>query len=262
MRYIESKENPEIKKLKRLAEKSAREKEGLFVIEGERLVFDAIKNGAEIESVYLDEDFKLDKDLGAKVFKLSKKLFKSVSQTQTPQGIMAAVKIKKAAFSDLKIKDKSLVVVCENLQDPGNLGTIIRTADSAGACGVILTKGCVDLYNPKVVRSTMSSIFNLPIVFSKTIDESISYLKKVGFLVIGGHLSEKTQDFYSLNLRQKCAFIIGNEGAGLSDTAAGLCDKLVKIPMLGKAESLNAAVSAAIFMYEHVRQNYKNRSTK
>ena len=139
------------------------------------------------------------------------------------------------------------------MNDPGNLGTVIRTAHAAGVDGVILSKGSVDLYNSKVLRSTMGSVFKIPIVQSADINETVEYMHKCGIKLFAAHLKGKKQHFQA-DYTKGCAFMLGNEARGLSEDSAMLCDELIKIPMPGGAESLNASVAAAVLMYEVVRQ--------
>lgn len=143
-----------------------------------------------------------------------------------------------------------LYILLENIQDPGNMGTIIRTADAADADGVFLSKGCVDIYNPKAVRSTMGSIFHLPIFTDVDLKELVN---KINVETVAAHLKgDKTP--YDINMKKGIAIMIGNEGNGLSNELSEKADNLVKIPMPGKAESMNAGVAASIMIYEAVRQ--------
>lgn len=258
---ITSPQNQIIKHVKSLYEKSKRDKLGQFFVEGLRIVEDALLNNAEIEFVVVSESSIAKKEVeglvdrlkekGSLIYEVSDKIFKEISDTETPQGILTVVK--KPEFElERVISSGEFLVLLENIQDPGNMGTIIRTADAAGASGIILSKGCVDICNPKVLRSTMGSIFHLPIIKVDNFEEIISNLNENGFNVLAAHLDGQTWHF-DVDMRNKTAVVIGNEANGISDNVAKEC-KLTKIPMLGKAESLNASVSAGIIIYEYVRQ--------
>jgi TrmH family RNA methyltransferase len=188
------------------------------------------------------------------VYKFTDQMFKDISHTETPQGILGVVSIKQYSVDHLSgNKNAPFYVFCDGVQDPGNMGTIIRTADAAGADVVILSKGCVDIYNPKTVRSTMGSMFHVPIIKAEDTVQMMHHVKKNGIHIISGHLSASTYHF-DTNMKKGIMIVIGNEGNGISDEVVKLSDYLVKIPITGNAESLNAAVAAAILMYEVVRQ--------
>ncbi len=254
---ITARDNKYVKLTKNLHTKQGRDKEGMFIIEGYRNVRDAFKKGAKIEFILVSDkcEYDLSHFKGTKLLTLAPRIFDYVSDTVTPQGIMAVCRIEEVEFADISVDDKSMIVVCENLQDPGNAGTIIRTADAAGAKAVIMAKGCVDIYNPKVVRSVMSSLFSVKVVRNKNMDSIFGYLKNNGFKSVAGALNEKSSDLFDADMKGKCAIFIGNEGNGLSLETVKRCNQSVVIPMIGGAESLNASVAAAIMMYEHVRVN-------
>lgn len=254
---ITSRDNKYVKLTKALGTKQGRDKEGLFIIEGYRNVRDAVQKGAKIEFILVSD--KCTYDLAPfknfKMFTLAPRIFDYVSDTVTPQGVMAICKMEEVSFSDIELEENALIVVCENLQDPGNAGTIIRTADAAGAKAVIMAKGCVDVYNPKVTRSLMSSLFSIKVVRNKNIDSIFGFLKNNKIKSVAGALTQKSCDLFEADMTGGCAIFIGNEGNGLSDETVKRCDVTVTIPMLGGAESLNASTAAAVMMYEHVRQN-------
>lgn len=236
-----------------LEDRKCRSKDQLFVVEGPHLIEQAID---QIKFAVYCKPYPIIDHLSAKgieCLKITQKQFSEISQVETPQGILAVVKSKPNKLEDLFTQDKALIVICHEIQDPGNLGTIIRTADAAKATGIILSAGTVDVYNPKVVRSSMGSIFNLPIVQVKEVKSAINMLKERNIKVIGTALDTK-KSLYDEDLKPACAILIGNEGAGLSSEVLSQCDSKIKIPILGKAESLNAAVSCAIILYEAVRQ--------
>lgn len=251
---ITSRDNRIYKRMKALSDRKQREKEGLFVIEGLRGVQDAVKNGMKLKIAALCEGCNIN--IGVpETYVLAKKLFNELADTRTPQGIIAAFEMPVADFSDIKTSDSGFAVLCENLQDPGNLGTIIRTADAAGAAGIVLSKGCCDLFNPKTVRSTVASIGNIPVVRGMDALDAAKRLKTIGFRLAAGVLTDNSVGLYEADLSGKIAFVIGNEGNGISPELIAISDAAIKIPMRGGAESLNAAVAAAVMMFEKVRIN-------
>lgn len=252
---ITSTDNKRIKNVIALIEKNkARKEQDAFVIEGIKLFMEA-----PIESileVYVAESYagpreKLDK-IPAEVVK--DEVFKKMTDTLTPQGILCVVKKSHYSLDEMLKASKSPVfLVLETLQDPGNLGTIMRTAEGAGVTSVIMSSDTVDIYNPKTVRSTMGSIFRVPFVYTDDLEGAIGILKNNGVTCYAAHLKGE-KSCYEHDYTKPTAFFIGNEGNGLSDRIAGLSDKYIKIPMEGKLESLNAAVSTAILIYETKRQ--------
>ncbi|MCM8711972.1 RNA methyltransferase [Clostridium sp. SYSU_GA19001] len=257
MDIIQSKDNNIIKEVKKLKEKKHRIEKKQFLIEGFRFVEEALKSKFEVPMIFLSEgalkqwkDFNIEEKLQAKTktFMVNDTIFKQLSATETPQGIAAVVNNR-----SLKMVDKEgFYILVDKLQDPGNLGTIIRSAHAAGALGILLTKGTVDVYNEKTLRSTMGSIFNVPIFEDSNLSK-IKELKSKGFKLVVSSLDE-AQNFYEVNLTEKVVIAVGNEGAGVSKEVYELEDVKVKIPMPGEAESLNAAVAASIMMFEIVRQ--------
>lgn len=254
---ITSRDNKYVKQAKSLGTKQGRDREGLFITEGYRNVTDASSKGARIEYILVSErcSYDLTPLKKHRIFTLAPKIFDYVSDTVTPQGVMAICRMEEVSFSDIELSDKSLIVVCENLQDPGNAGTIIRTADAAGAKAVVITKGSVDIYNPKVIRSLMGSLFSVKVIRNKNMDAVFAYLKNNGIKSVAGALTNKSVDLFDSSMKGRCAVVIGNEGNGLTEDTIKRCDVTVTIPMLGGAESLNASSAAAVMMYEHVRQN-------
>lgn len=253
---IESKENAFFKLAKKLKDRKGRSKEQKYIIEGFRLIQEAFKAGCHIDSLVVttDGEKKIDlylkdylKDL--KIYIMEDTLFNQLTSTENPQGAIAIVLMednRAELFGDFYL-------LCDKVQDPGNLGTIIRTAHAAGVTGIILTKGTVDIYNDKVIRSTMGSIFYTPIIH----DNDLSFLAKLkdeGFSLVATSLQE-SKDFFMEDLNGKIILSVGNEGNGISDEIFDMADKKVKIPMPGGAESLNVAVATSIILFERVRQN-------
>jgi len=241
-----------------LKKRSARRKEKLFVVEGPHLVEEAVD---QIKFVVYSENLPLVRKLegqGIECLKISRKQFADLSDVETPQGILAVVKQQEHDLqSVLKVKNP-LVVFCVEIQDPGNLGTIIRTADAVSASGVILSKGTVDPYNQKVIRASMGSLFHLPIVQADDVFKTIKQLKEKNIQIVVTDISSK-KDFFAIEYRKPCAILVGNEGSGLPKEIVGLADRSVKIPMPGKAESLNVGVSTAVILYEALRQRTYGR---
>lgn len=251
--------NKRVKELVTLNQKSkARKEEGVFLVEGSKMFLEA-PNG-RIREIYVSESFFATDECKEKLEKLgyetvSSEVFKKISDTMTPQGILCVVERDEKSFEDLFQKENPTVMVLEDLQDPGNLGTILRTGEGAGIDAVILTKGSVDIYNPKVIRSTMGSIYRVPFMYTDCIEDVILKLKEKNITVYAAHLKgEKYYDEFDYAGRGGCAFLIGNEGNGLKDETAELADEYLKIPMEGSVESLNAAVASSILMYEVYRQ--------
>ena len=254
---ITSASNEQIKKVIQLKEKAkVRRNEGCFVVEGIKM-FSEIPE-SDLQEVYASEQFEREHRevlKGVRYQLVSDSVFKKMSDTVTPQGILAVVKMKAYQVEDIikERKDgKSCFVVLDRLQDPGNLGTILRTGEGAGISGLIMSRDCVDIYSPKVIRSTMGSIFRVPFVVVDDLKDAVETLKKNGIVIYAAHLQGEL--YSSGNLSEDCAFLIGNEARGLSDEIAELADKKIKIPMDGKVESLNAAVATAILMYAHKMQ--------
>ncbi len=252
---ITSRENKIFKLVKALLSKRGRDENKRFVIEGLRSVLDAAKKNAPIEYIIVKEGVNISEELNYPTYTFAPKLFFELSDTQSPQGIMAVTRNIDVGLGDIKGKEKSCVILCEALQDPGNIGTIIRTAHAGFCDGVVFTKGCCDLYNPKVVRATMSGIFSLPVVCGVETDEAIRYFKGQGYKCSGGALSENSVDLYKASLTGKQLIIIGNEANGVREETLKKCDNVIKIPMNEDAESLNAAIAASVIIYEYYRQN-------
>ena len=236
-----------------LEKRSARRKTERFVVEGPHLVCEA---GELIDFIVYSDNLPIVSRLskkGIQCLKVSRQQFLDISQVETPQGVLAVVKQQVYTLDNILTKTAPLIVFCIGIQDPGNLGTIIRTADAVAASGVILSRGTVDLYNQKVIRSTMGSLFHLPI--AQVVDplETIKKLKAKNIQVIATFLSG-ARDHFKLEYNKACAILVGNEGAGLPKEIVAAADEVVKIPIPGKAESLNAGISTAVILYEALRQ--------
>lgn len=257
-----------LKQIHKLGTEKEREKEEKFLIEGMRLCQEALSSKWEVELVLFSSEFvesaggqNLVEEFGrrgAEVFRVKKREIEKLADTETPQGIVAVVKKKKFTLSRDFLKQASLLLALDNIRDPGNLGTIIRTADAAGVDLVLLSNGCVELYNPKVIRSTMGSVFHLPVAESLDLSEVISDLRKAGFKIIVSE-AHAGKNYATVEYPDKNCLIIGSEASGISKQILDLADEKVKIPIFGKAESLNASVAAGILLYE-IARNKKGTS--
>ena len=248
---IESNQNKIIKEVNALKAKKERDKTGLFILEGKRLV-EEIPNSWEIKYLLKAESYSEDINFES-VYTVKDSLFEKISETVNPQGILAVCHIKEFDVTNVDYSNSPFFVVLENVTDPGNMGTLIRTADAAGADGIFLSKGCVDIYNPKVIRATMGSIFHLPIYRNLNLMYLMEDFKNNNVKTLAAHL-KGTSTPYKVDMTTACAVIIGNEANGLSDEISEMASDLVKIPMPGKAESMNAGIAGGILIYEAVRQ--------
>ncbi|MCR5210311.1 MAG: RNA methyltransferase [Lachnospiraceae bacterium] len=252
--------NSRIKHLISLRDKAkVRREEGLFIAEGIRIVREVPTE--DLQELYYSEDFSDDR-IGSRYEILSTDVFKKVSDVGTPQGVLAVVRQKKYSFTDLIKGKDTMLLILENIQDPGNMGTMFRTAEAAGCTGIIMTDDCVDVYSPKVVRATMGAVFRVPFIILEKdgMQHCLEKLKDSNVAVNAAAL-QGSVPYTEPDYNGGCAFIIGNEGNGLKEqTISAVEDKggrAVRIPMAGKTESLNAAVSAAVLMYEAARQRNK-----
>lgn len=254
---ITSTGNGQIKNVAALMKKAKERKEqGLFVVEGRKMFEEAPKDW--ISSVYVSESFcgqqEAQELLEGQTYEVvSDAVFKSISDTKTPQGILCLVKMPQYGLSELLQGERTHLLVLESIQDPGNLGTMLRTGEGAGVTGVILNRTTVDLFNPKTIRSTMGSIYRVPFFVADDLVETLGGLRARGIRIYAAHLWGSVP-YDEPSYCGGTAFLIGNEGNGLTDGTAALADARVRIPMEGQVESLNAAVSAALLMYEANRQ--------
>ena len=256
---ITSKDNEKIKHIKKLKEKKYRQKYGEYVIEGINLIKEAIQEKIDIKEVFICDGFmKADEMEKTFVYELAslnpiyvdEKIFKTITDVETPQGIMAVVSDNNKE-KEINYKE-DLIVVLDGIQDPGNLGTILRTIDSVGLSQVIVSKKTVDVFNPKVVRSTMGAIYRVNVIESSNLLDTFKEMKKHKFEICATSL-EDSKSLYEIDLKKK-VIIIGNEANGVSKEVLENVDEKIKIPMLGKTESLNASVATGVVLYEYVRQ--------
>jgi TrmH family RNA methyltransferase len=256
---ITSASNPLLKRIRALHQRSAREKSGLFLIEGAKLVNEAHARNVPVRDILVSQSF-LKEGLGAchaanisQVAVVEDKLFRELSTTEHPEGIIAVAEIPRHRLSEVVRGKAPLVVVAVSIQDPGNLGTIIRTALAAGASGVVLTKGTVDPYNPKVVRAAAGSLYAMPIVGDLPVDDAIRTLKASGVSVyaLDPHAD---RPYWQTEMSGPVALALGSEGQGLPDAVLLQADCRVRVPMNSACESLNVSVSAGIVLYWAVQQ--------
>ena len=254
---ITSLNNEQVKNIIQLNQKAkARRKQGLFAAEGRKMFGEAPRKW--ISRVYVAESLTEDEKLMEKVREapyeiVADAVFRQMSDTFTPQGILTVLKTPSYTLEEILRKERPFLMVLEDLQDPGNAGTIFRTAEGAGVDGILLTKNCVDVTNPKVIRSTMGSVYRMPFLYIEDVVSLKESFQEKKIRTYAAHLEGK--NFYDgEDYRGGTAFFIGNEGNGLTEQASSSADCLIKIPMCGKVESLNAAMAAGILMYEAARQ--------
>ena len=228
------------------------------------MIEEAIQEEAKIKQIVVCEDCKnsggIPQELLYEIAKydciyVNEKVFTQITDVSNPQGVLAIIEKPKIEENQIEFKE-DLFLILDNIQDPGNMGTILRTADSINLKQIIISKGSSDVYNPKVVRSTMGAIFRVKIIESENLEKTIKELKKHKINILVTDL-KTDKSIYDVDYK-KSAIIIGNEANGVSDKVLNLADSKIKIPMLGKTESLNAAVATSIILYEAVRPN-KNK---
>ena len=256
---ITSASNGRIKYIDNLMNKAKfRRSEGKFVAEGIKMFMEAPKG--DVLEVYIKEgaydsfDTETKKKLeriGYEV--LSEPVFKKVTDTVTPQGILSVIKIRESSIEDVLSDENPIIAVLENIQDPGNIGTIIRTAEGAGVNGLLLSRDCVDIYNPKVIRSTMGSIFRMKFAYAD-IDSVFDSFRSKNIETYALALDKNAKAYDKYDYKKPVAFFVGNEGNGLKESTVEKCDNTAFIPMCGEVESLNASVAASLMMYEIFRQ--------
>lgn len=245
---ITSTQNNKVKQWQKLKKRKNRMKTNTFIVEGFHLVEEAFISDWKVLEVIVTEDTDLpDRLLEMEVTTVSAHVYNALTETQTPQGIAAVVEMQQP----VREQHNKLLLV-DAMQDPGNLGTLIRTADAAGFDGVVLGKGTVDLFNDKVIRATQGSLFHLPI-YEADLSEEIKLVQEEGFEVFASSL-DNAEDYSSVIIPAKVALLVGNEGAGVDTKLISQADKCVIIPIYGKAESLNVSVASGILMYHFVQK--------
>ena len=260
MNIITSKDNEAIKNIRKLKEKKYRDQTNTYLVEGIKLIEEAIEEKAKIKQIVVCEDcLKEDGCLEQKILYqvakfdciyVSSKIFSLLTDVVNPQGMLAIIE-KESGEDEIKYTE-DIIIVLDGIQDPGNLGTILRTVDSAGLSQIVLSKTSVDAFNPKVVRSTMGAIFRVKIIEAKNLVETLKNMKKHKYKIVATSLLG-TENIYEMDYDKK-VIIIGNESKGVSEEILKIADAKTKIPMLGKTESLNAGIATGVILYEYVRR--------
>ena len=265
MQKIISKENSLIKHIIKLKNKKYRNEFNEYIIEGLKLIKEAIQEKANIKRILITEetlnnsfisDFIKNELNNLECYIVTSAIIKLIIDVETPQGIVAV--IEKNNILDLIDYTNDFILVLDDIQDPGNLGTIIRTADSCNIKQILVSKGTVDAFNPKVIRSTMGAIFRVSIIECENLAKTLENLKKNNYRIISTAL-DSSKSIYDINFK-RTALVIGNEANGVSKPVLDITDEKAIIPMLGKTESLNASVAAGVIMYEYVRQKIQEKS--
>ena len=261
---INSTANKQVRRVTNLVKKArARREEGLYVVEGLRMCREL--SPEQVEILYVSESF-LKEEEHRKLTEgfvwetVADPVMKVMADTQTPQGILALVRRRDWTLEEILGQPQTpLLMVLETVQDPGNLGTILRAGEGAGITGLIMSTGTADIYNPKVIRSTMGSIYRVPFVYAEDLHGACDAIKKRGIRLFAAHL-EGSSEYDREDYTGPCGFLIGNEANGLTKETAAMADARIRIPMAGQVESLNAAVAASVLMFETARQRRRGKA--
>jgi RNA methyltransferase, TrmH family len=255
---IDSLQNEKIKNIVKLRESSReREKQGLFLIEGWREINLALKGGIEIKNIfycqkYIKQELEIDEE---KLIEVSEKVFDKIAYRENPDGFLAMAKVGQKKLADTKLRPRPLLIILEAVEKPGNLGAILRTADAVGADAVIINDPKTDIYNPNVIRASQGAIFTVATVLS-SIDETVDFCKNNKIKIFATAPAAKTE-YAKANYNQGSAIVMGAEDKGLSETWLKAADEKIKITMSGRVDSLNVSVSAAVILFEALRQRVK-----
>lgn len=262
MQIITSKDNEVVKNIRKLKDKKYREMQNKYIVEGIKLIKEAIDEKADIDTIVVCEDCVQNNTIEQKLLYeiakyncvyVSEKVFNAVTEVNNPQGILAVIS-KENEQTSINFDD-DIIVVLDGIQDPGNLGTILRTVDSVGLHQIIVSGKTADAYNPKVVRSTMGAIYRVKVLISNDLIKTLKEIKKHKYKILATSL-ETNDSIYDVDYNKK-VIVIGNEANGVSKEILEMADGKIKIPMLGKTESLNASVATSVILYEYVRQKLK-----
>ncbi len=262
MQRISSKDNEFIKHVKKLKDKKYREQSNEYVIEGIKLVEEAINENAKIKQIVICEECTKTQEISKKLMYeiasfdciyVTENVFNNITEVKNPQGILAVIE-RKNSENEINYNE-DIIVALDGIQDPGNLGTILRTVDSIGLKQILVSKETADVYNPKVVRSTMGAIFRVKVIECEDLEKTLKEIKKHKYEIVVTSL-QTNESIYDIEYNKK-VIVIGNEANGVSKEIQEMSDKKVKIPMLGKTESLNASVATGVVLYEYVRQKIK-----
>ncbi len=255
---ISSLNNDSIKYLKKLYKTRKRKQENKFILEGARIIEEATKAGVDFDQIFMTPQFKENnKFADIKIINyentnmkcVERSILEDIADTVSPQGIIAIVN--KPEYQFEKIKNRNKLLVLDQVQDPGNMGTLIRTAVASGMDGILALKGCVDIYNLKVIRATMGAIFNIPVLTRMDLDQFIKISNTYNYNIISSD-SENGKLYNKIDYNEPFMIVIGNEGRGIRSEIISLSDKIVKIPIIGDIDSLNAAVAGGIILYKSV----------
>lgn len=257
-----SMQNPRVKQVVKLRKQSERKRSGVTIIEGYREILRALENDWPAQVLYYcralflgeneDQLIKRCRDRGTKVFECSEKVFRKMSYRDRPDGLIALAPIVHKKLADLQLSETPLILVAEHLEKPGNLGTLLRSADAAGVEAVIVCDRCTDINNPNVVRASIGTLFYIPIAEAST-EETIEFLRKKNIQILSA-TPHATDEYFDVDMKTPTAIVVGAEQFGLSDRFMKESDLNVRIPMLGKNDSLNVSTAATILLYEAVRQ--------
>lgn len=259
METITSAQNPKIKNLLLLQEKSrARKEQGLFVVEGRRELEHCIEAGLRVRTVFVCEEISplrfASVEMTKNVISVPEALYRKIAYRDSTEGIVAEVEYRTIGLEDLKLPENPLIVVLEAVEKPGNLGAVLRTADAAGADAVIVADPLTDLYNPNLIRASIGAVFTVPTVPAPT-EEVIPWLKARGIQILTAQLQDSSL-YYDVDMKRGTAIVMGTESTGLTQPWREAADAHIRIPMLGRLDSLNVSVSASILVYEAVRQRH------
>ena len=250
---ITSVQNPRVKAVVALQQKSAeRRRTGLFVVEGKRELEHCVETGLEVEEIFVCREIAGEMEEQANMWEVTKEVYEKMAYRGSTEGVMAVVKSKERRLEDLQLSESPLIVVVERVEKPGNLGAILRSADAAGADAVVVCDALTDLWNPNLIRSSIGAVFTVPCVVCSS-EECIAYLKEHGIQILTAQLQD-SRLYYDTDMRCGTAIVMGTEATGLTEVWRQAADAHIRIPMLGQLDSLNVSVSAAILLFEAVRQ--------
>lgn len=269
---ITSRDNKFIKLIKSLNHKKYRESESKYFIEGIKIISEAIKQRIPVEDVVICPDI-LNKARGGiefgetlerdefRIHYVPENIFNDICSTETPQGVLAVISRGNYDLNNLIIKTDGFYIVLDGIQDPGNLGTIIRTADAVNADGIILSDGCTDAFSPKTLRSTMGSIFRVNVFENINLEDALQKMKRYKIKILASSLEAKKL-YFEEDFGNGTAIVIGSESHGIRPAVLNLADSLIKIPMSEQIDSLNASVAAGILIYEKYRRVFEDYRLK
>lgn len=252
---ITSLQNARVKRLVQLQQKSSeRRRSGLFVVEGQRELMHCVEAGYEVEDVYYCPELCEAPSVG-NPFAVSATVYEKIAYRGSTEGLIATVRERRLALSDLSLPEQPLIMVLESVEKPGNLGAVLRSADAAKADAVVICDPLTDLYNPNLIRASLGAVFSVPIVACSS-EDCIAFLKQRNIQILTAQLQDSSL-YYDTDMRRATALVMGTESTGLTDVWRQAADAHIRIPMLGRMDSLNVSVSAAILLFEAVRQRTK-----